>query len=110
MRTTVTPDGLVEIPEEFRKADARRPGQTCEIERVGDGEHRVRVAAFGKIRGKRKLSGLLGECPVKDFFTARDRHKDTLIAAIAQRHGLTVATRNVDDFTRCGVAVVNPFD
>lgn len=35
---------------------------------------------------------------------------DTLIAATARCHGLTVATRNVDDFTRCGVAVVNPFD
>lgn len=36
--------------------------------------------------------------------------KDTLIAATAKHHGLSVATRNIDDFTRCGVAVVNPFD
>lgn len=36
--------------------------------------------------------------------------KDTLIAATAKHHGLSVATRNVVDFTRCGVAVVNPFD
>jgi hypothetical protein len=35
--------------------------------------------------------------------------KDTMIAASARRHGLTVATRNVDDFARCGVDVVNPF-
>ncbi len=35
--------------------------------------------------------------------------RDTLIAASAKRHGLTVATRNVDDFTRWGVSVVNPF-
>ena len=35
---------------------------------------------------------------------------DTLIAATAKLHGLTVATRNVRDFKRCGVAVVNPFD
>lgn len=35
---------------------------------------------------------------------------DTLIAATARLHGLTVATRNVDDFTRRSVAVVNPFD
>jgi len=34
---------------------------------------------------------------------------DTQIAAIAKHHDLTVATRNADDFTRCGVAVVNPF-
>ena len=36
--------------------------------------------------------------------------KDTLIAATAKLHGLTVATRNMDDFLRCGVPVVNPFD
>ena len=36
--------------------------------------------------------------------------KDTMIAATAKLHGLTVATRNVDDFTRCGVEVVNPFE
>ena len=36
--------------------------------------------------------------------------KDTMIAATAKLHGLTVATRNVDDFKRCGVAVVNPFE
>ena len=35
---------------------------------------------------------------------------DTMIAATAKLHGLTVATRNVDDFTRCGVPVVNPFE
>ena len=35
--------------------------------------------------------------------------KDTMIAATARHHGLTVATRNVDDFMRCGVPVVNPF-
>jgi len=34
---------------------------------------------------------------------------DTMIAASAKQHGLTVATRNVDDFTRCGVSVVKPF-
>ncbi len=36
--------------------------------------------------------------------------RDTMIAATAQKYGLTVATRNVDDFTRCGVHVVNPFE
>ena len=35
---------------------------------------------------------------------------DAMIAATAKAHGLTVATRNVDDFVRCGVAVVNPFE
>ena len=35
---------------------------------------------------------------------------DTMIAATARLHGLTVATLNVDDFSRCGVPVVNPFE
>jgi predicted nucleic acid-binding protein len=35
--------------------------------------------------------------------------KDTMIAATAVVHSLTVATRNVDDFVRCGVPVFNPF-
>ena len=36
--------------------------------------------------------------------------KDTQIAATAKLHGLIVATRNVTDFTRCGVPAVNPFE
>ena len=36
--------------------------------------------------------------------------RDALIAATAPVHGLTVATRNVADFERMGVEVVNPWD
>jgi predicted nucleic acid-binding protein len=36
--------------------------------------------------------------------------KDTMIAATAKKFGLTVATRNQEDFIRCGVTVVNPFE
>jgi predicted nucleic acid-binding protein len=35
--------------------------------------------------------------------------KDSLIAATALLHGLTVATRNASDFKKAGVPVVNPF-
>lgn len=34
---------------------------------------------------------------------------DALLAATAHVHGLTLATRNVKDVARTGVAVVNPF-
>jgi toxin FitB len=34
---------------------------------------------------------------------------DGLIAATAKHHKLTVATRNVRDFSRCGIAVCNPW-
>ena len=36
-------------------------------------------------------------------------YEDAMIAATAQVHGLTVATRNVADFEALGVAVLNPF-
>jgi predicted nucleic acid-binding protein len=35
--------------------------------------------------------------------------KDSLIAATALHHGLTVATRNRADFAKAGVRLVNPF-
>jgi predicted nucleic acid-binding protein len=35
---------------------------------------------------------------------------DSQIAATAHRHGLTVVTRNVSDFDKTGVKVLNPFD
>ena len=34
---------------------------------------------------------------------------DSLIAAIAKQHGLTVVTRNVKDFAETGVKIFNPF-
>lgn len=35
---------------------------------------------------------------------------DSLLAATALHHDLTVATRNVKDFNACGVPVVNTWD
>ena len=36
--------------------------------------------------------------------------KDSLIAATARQHRLTVATRNVSDYRHAGVSLVNPFE
>ncbi len=36
--------------------------------------------------------------------------KDSMIAATALAHGLTVATRNTRDFAKTGVRIVNPFE
>lgn len=36
-------------------------------------------------------------------------YEDAMIAATAQVHGLTVATRNVNDFKALGLEVFNPF-
>ena len=35
---------------------------------------------------------------------------DGMIAAVAKRHKLTVATRNVSDFKHCHIRTVNPFE
>lgn len=35
---------------------------------------------------------------------------DGLLAATASTHGLVLATRNVRDFERAGVALANPFE
>jgi len=35
---------------------------------------------------------------------------DSLIAATAIVHGLTVVTRNLEDFERCGAACINPWN
>jgi hypothetical protein len=36
--------------------------------------------------------------------------KDSLIAATALTHDLSVVTRNRQDFARAGVRIVNPFE
>ena len=36
--------------------------------------------------------------------------KDSLIAAVAKKHGLVVVTRNIADFQHASVKLVNPFD
>lgn len=90
-------DGIVSLPEGRKKRDL---------------EH-----WFTKLRGSVKCLPWTDETAIAwaELNQAVRRRgftvgvKDTMIAASAKLHGLTVATRNVDDFTRCGVPVVNPF-
>ena len=51
----------------------------------------------GILRGQFQAQGITRSAP------------DMLIAATALEHQLVLATRNVRDFTGCGVQVVNPF-
>ncbi len=79
---------------------------------------RLLVSWFTELRNSVKCLDWTGESAViwgelRDEVRRRGftlEVKDMMIAATAKLHGLTVATRNVDDFTRCGVAVVNPFE
>jgi toxin FitB len=52
----------------------------------------------GVLRGQFQAQGITRTTP------------DMLIAATAQEHQLIIATRNVNDFSGCGVQVLNPFD
>lgn len=52
----------------------------------------------GMMRGQFQAQGVVRSAP------------DMLIAATAQEHQLIVATRNVKDFSGCGIQVVNSFE
>lgn len=83
MTTILSANGLIEIPEEFRKADALKPGQRCEIERVGQGEYRVRVAdGEERATGGNWVEWLLA-CPEKGWFVEPDRSELTSLQAPA---------------------------
>lgn len=56
------------------------------------------AVAWGNIQGEAEQRG--NKLPVID----------SLLAAIAETHGLTVATRNVIDFERCGTRTFNPWE
>ncbi len=83
MTTIIAADGLIEIPEEFRKADALKPGQRCEIERVGKGEYRVRVANGDEPAASGSWVKWLLACPEKGWFVEPDRNEMTSLRAPA---------------------------
>ncbi len=58
---------------------------------------RAAAQAYATIAAARRAAGL----PIN--------HADCQIAAIARSNGASVATRDVNDFTGCGVEVVNPW-
>lgn len=51
----------------------------------------------GELRGQLRTQG-----------TNRNQ-ADMLIAATAQQHDLTLVTRNIKDFERCDISIINPF-
>lgn len=58
----------------------------------------VAARAFADIAAARRQAGR----PISEG--------DAQIAAIAQAHGATIATRDVGDFADCGIRVVSPWD
>lgn len=57
----------------------------------------VAAIAYALIKGDRSRSGR----PISS--------NDAMIAAIARTRGAAVVTRNVADFERCGIALINPW-
>ena len=76
MTTILSANGLLEIPEEFRKTDDLKPGQRCDIERVGRGDYRVRTGDAGATAGGNWVEWLLA-CPEKGWFGEPDRSEMT---------------------------------
>jgi hypothetical protein len=66
------------------------------IGEIAYGESAARI--YGELMGDRKELGLPMTVP------------DGQIAAIARLNHLAVATRNVLEFERCGIDVLNPFE
>ncbi len=76
MTTMLSANGLIEIPEAYRKTDALKAGQRCNIERVGQGEYRISVQTKDA-KPKEKLIDVLRGCPVKDWWVEPDRNEVT---------------------------------
>lgn len=77
MTTMLSADGLIEIPEVFRKTDALQPGQRCDIERVGQGEYRVSVKGGQTEEPRKSWVDILLACPVKGWYEPMERSETT---------------------------------
>lgn len=77
MTTILSANGLIEIPEIFRKEDALQTGARCEVERVGRKEYRVRVDEGDAQVPEERLIDILLNCPVKGWFEPMDRTETT---------------------------------
>ncbi|KIP17132.1 PIN domain protein [Burkholderia sp. MSHR3999] len=84
---------------------ARRNGLMTAVKAIFDVDFAGRVLSFdwdaadayAEIAADRRLAGT----PVSQF--------DAMIAAIARSRGAAVATRNIKDFTGCGVELLDPW-
>ena len=75
MTTTLSANGLLEIPEVFRKEDSLRPGSRCDIERLGRGEYRVVVKEDAV--DKQDWVDILLNCPVKGWYEPLEAKETT---------------------------------
>ncbi len=69
-------------------------------------DHRVLPAFAGRVLA---VDTAVAQCCAKLHVPDPRAERDALIAATALVHGMTVVTRNVDDFRPTGVAILNPW-
>jgi AbrB family looped-hinge helix DNA binding protein len=70
MKTRISTKGQIVLPAELRRQDGIKPGQEFDIERIDEGEYRIRRASKRRNAG---LVKLLLACPVKGWFKPMDR-------------------------------------
>lgn len=93
--------GLARMPESRRRFNLETKFQSFVSRGLGPrifGFDAAAAAVYGEMVVVRERAGR----PLSGF--------DGLIAAVARVRGTAIATRNVDDFTGCGVPIVNPWD
>ena len=93
--------GISKLPDSVRKEELRHwvnhDLKTRFRNRLLDVDHEI-ATDWGMIQGEAERRG--EKLPVMD----------SLIAATAQAHNLTVVTRNCRDLERCGVRICNPWE
>jgi predicted nucleic acid-binding protein len=95
---------LNEIRYGYRKVEKRDPVFAASLQRWYQG-----IVANAAEVSFLPVDRLIAE-QAADFRALGMSYNDALIAATAQVHGLTLATRNVSDFAQSGVTVINPWD
>lgn len=76
MKTSISTEGLIRLPDSFLLRDAIQGGQTCEIQRESRGVYRIEVKERA-VEPNEGLVDLLLSCPVKDFFTPAAQNATT---------------------------------
>ena len=77
MTATLSANGHIEIPSVFRVADSVRDGQTCDIERVGRGEYRLKFRDDQPAVSPGSWLDILLSCPAKDWYVPQKNSATT---------------------------------
>jgi AbrB family looped-hinge helix DNA binding protein len=74
MKTRISSKGQIVLPAELREQDGIVAGQEFEVERIDEGDYRLKRKSRRPNQG---LVKLLLACPVKDWFRPLDRSETT---------------------------------